>query len=142
MDVLAVNRRIRIPLSELAFTYARSGGPGGQNVNKVNSKAVLRWPVRESPHLPADVRARFLAAFGSRLTTTGELVLQSQRYRDQGRNVQDCLDRLRAMLASVAAAPKTRRPTKATRGSVERRLKSKLQRSATKQGRQAFRGDD
>ena len=93
--MLIVNSRLQIPLSEFEFTYVRSSGPGGQNVNKVNSKALLRWPVIRSASLPPDVRERFLRRFASRLTTEGELLINSQRYRDQGRNADDCLEKLR-----------------------------------------------
>ncbi len=74
--MLVVNSRIRIPDSELEFSYVRSSGPGGQNVNKVSSKAVLRWNAAASGSLPADVRQRFLAKYRSRLTTDGELAPQ------------------------------------------------------------------
>src|SRR5580704_4135357 len=98
MPVLTVNSRIQIPHEEFTFTFVRSSGPGGQNVNKVNSKAVLRWPILHSVTLPSEVRQRFVGRFGRRLTGEGELVLSSQRYRDQGRNVADCLEKLKAML--------------------------------------------
>jgi ribosome-associated protein len=123
--MLHVNARIQIPLAEFEFTYARSSGPGGQNVNKVNSKATLRWGVRRSPSLPDDVKERFLAAYGSRVTTEGEILIVSQKFRDQAKNVDDCLAKLREMLAAVAVAPRKRRPTKPTRGSRERRLREK-----------------
>lgn len=139
---LHVNRRLRIPLSEFTITYARSSGPGGQNVNKVNSKAVLRWPVAESPSIPEEIRQRFLQKFGNRVTTGGDLVLSSERFRDQKRNVDDCLDRLRAMLLAVAVAPKPRRPTKPTKGSQRRRLEQKQVRSATKRLRRSPRASD
>src|SRR5438093_10330945 len=100
--MLVVSDQLQIPLKELSFSFARSSGPGGQNVNKVNSKATLRWNARESSSLPADVRERFLARFGRRLTQLGEIIVVSQRYRDQGRNVADCLAKLRAMLSAVA----------------------------------------
>ncbi len=102
--MLIVNSRIRIPESELQWTFARSSGPGGQNVNKVSSKAVLRWHAAGSASLPKEVRERFLARFASRLTTTGELIISSQRYRDQPRNISDAQEKLRAMLASVRHA--------------------------------------
>jgi ribosome-associated protein len=127
MSVLQVNRRIRIPLEAFEFTYARSSGPGGQNVNKVNSKAILRWPVLATPHLPPDVRARFLARYANRITAEGDLVLQSQRYRDQARNVDDCLEKLRSMLADVAQPPVRRKATKVPRSVIEQRLKQKRQ---------------
>jgi ribosome-associated protein len=131
--MLVVNSRIRIPDSELEFSYVRSSGPGGQNVNKVSSKAVLRWNPAASGSLPADVRQRFLAKYRSRLTTDGELILSSQRYRDQPRNTADAKEKLRAMLAAVAVAPKKRKPTRPTKGSIERRIKSKQTVSRKKQ---------
>ncbi|HEX2486135.1 MAG TPA: alternative ribosome rescue aminoacyl-tRNA hydrolase ArfB [Myxococcota bacterium] len=113
------------PLAELRFSFARSGGPGGQNVNKVESKAVLRWDVARSPALPDAVRERFLARFRRRITSDGELVLASQRSRDRERNVADCVEKLRAMLAEVATPPKPRRATRPSRGARERRLAAK-----------------
>lgn len=136
-SLLVVNSRIQIPRSELQFTFARSSGPGGQNVNKVNSKAVLRWSVALSQHVPDDVRRRFVAQFRSRITSTGDFVMASQQFRDQSRNVADCIERLRAMLLSVAVPPRIRRRTKPSRGSVERRLQAKRQRSSRKSQRRS-----
>src|SRR5262249_9724992 len=133
--MLTVTPHLRIPANELSFTFARSSGPGGQNVNKVNSKATLRWNARESLSLLPDVRERFLARFGQRLTQAGEMIVVSQRYRDQGRNVADCLDKLRAMLAEVATPPRRRRPTKPTRASGRRRLENKRATSERKASR-------
>lgn len=121
-----------LPLGELQFQFVRSSGAGGQNVNKVNTKAVLRWNVRASAWLPEPERMRLLAQQARRITTDGELVLSSQRFRDQPRNVADCLEKLRAMLAAARAVPKARRPTRPTRGSRERRVESKRRRSAAK----------
>ena len=131
--MLVVNAQLSIPDSELEFTFVRSSGPGGQNVNKVSSKAVLRWNVRGSKSLPSEVRSRFLAAYAARVTPEGDVIVSSQRYRDQGRNVAGALDKLRAMLAQAAAKPKRRRPTRPTRSAVERRIESKQQRSKRKQ---------
>jgi ribosome-associated protein len=135
--MLEVNSRIRIPPSEFQWTYVRSSGPGGQNVNKVNSKAVLRWSVAHSPSLPADVRERFLARYRSRITVEGDFIVSSQRYRDQGRNAADVLEKLTALVAAVAVPAKKRRPTKPTRGSVRRRVETKQARSRTKKMRRA-----
>ncbi len=135
--MLVVNSRISIPASELQWTFARSSGPGGQNVNKVSSKAVLRWSFRNSAALPAEVRARFLARYGNRLTGDGDLLVSSQRYRDQGRNIDDVREKLQSMILAVAVAPRKRRATKPTRASVTRRIESKQARSRTKRQRRS-----
>jgi len=116
---------IVVPPRELTFSYARSGGAGGQNVNKVSSKAILRWGLTASACIGPGVRERFLARFGSRVTTEGELVLASDRYRDRGRNVADCVERLHAMLAEVATPPRPRKATRPKRSAKEERLASK-----------------
>jgi ribosome-associated protein len=139
--MLIVTDKLQIPLSEFTFTFSRSGGPGGQNVNKVASKALLRWSVVQSPSLPPDVRDRFLARYASRLTNDRELLLTSQRYRDQGRNIADCLEKLREMLATVARPPKRRRPTRPSKNSRERRLTTKRQQGEKKSRRRFSSGD-
>ena len=133
--MLVVNQRLKIPLREFEFTFARSSGPGGQNVNKLNTKALLRWPVTKSPSLPEAVRRRLLAKHRRRVTSEGDLLIVSQRFRDAGRNVADCLEKLRKLLAEAAVPPKPRIPTKRTRGSVQRRLDRKRLRSRKKQQR-------
>ncbi len=138
--MLVVAPHIRIPLDEFEFTYVRSSGPGGQNVNKVNSKAVLRWNPTTSPSLPDDVRRRLLERFASRFTTGGELVLTGDRFRDQRKNADDCLEKVREMLEAVARPPKKRKKSKPTRASKERRLEGKRRDSAKKQNRR--RPDD
>jgi ribosome-associated protein len=133
--MLVVTPQLSIPLREFDITYSRSGGPGGQNVNKVSSKATLRWSVATSPSLPDEVRQRLTARFGRRLTTEGELLITSQRFRDAGRNTADCLEKLRQILQAAATVPKTRRPTKPSRSSKRRRLDAKRRQSSRKQGR-------
>jgi ribosome-associated protein len=140
--MLRVNHRIQIPFTEFDFSFSRSGGPGGQNVNKVNSKVTLRWNITKSPTLPGDVRERFVQKYRRRITTDGELVMHSERYRDQGRNVADCLEKLRELLLEVAVAPKKRKPTKPTKGSKERRLKDKRAASERKARRRKPGFDD
>ena len=133
--MLLVAPHIRIPLAEFEFQYVRSSGPGGQNVNKVNSKAQLRWNPTTSPSLLESVRARFLERYRSRLTTEGELVVMSDRFRDQAKNTDDCLTKVRDMLLAVAQPPKKRKATKPSRAAKQRRLDSKKRDSATKQNR-------
>jgi ribosome-associated protein len=134
--MLEINDKIRIPDSEFRWTFVRAGGPGGQNVNKVASKAVLRWDLAGSPSLPAEVKARLRTQQRRRITNEGDLVLNSQRFRDQERNRQDCLDKLRDLIRQAAAAPRPRKPTKPTRGSRAARLRDKRRRSTLKTGRQ------
>ena len=140
--MLSVNARLRVPLREFNFRFSRSSGPGGQNVAKVSTRATLRWRVATNSSLPAGVRERFLQRYHRRISANGELILSSQRFRDQGRNVADCLERLRGMLAEVAEAPRPRRPTRPSRASREKRLSEKRQRAATKSLRRPPGGRD
>lgn len=139
---LNVNDAISVPDTEFEWTYARSGGPGGQNVNKVSSKAVLRWKLVESPSIPAHVKERFGRLFASRVTTEGEVVLSSQQFRDQERNRQDCLEKLAEMIREAATLPKPRKATKPTKGSKRRRLADKKHHSATKAARKGPSGEE
>ena len=139
--MLEVTPTIRIPLDEFEWSFARSGGPGGQNVNKVASKAVLRWHFASSPSIPEEVKSRFRERFPSRITTEGELVLASELTRDQGRNREDCLEKLAAMLRTAAVRPKVRRPTKPSKASKRRRVDAKRRQSARKAGRRTPSGE-
>lgn len=134
-NVLVVTEKIRVPLKELQFTYVRSQGPGGQNVNKLNTKAVMRWAVVNNETLPDGVRLRFLERHKHRITNDGDLILTSQRFRDRGRNIEDCLEKLRQLISDVAVAPTKRKSTKPTKGSKRRRRKSKEENAQKKKMR-------
>jgi ribosome-associated protein len=133
--MLEVTPTLRVPLAEFDWSYARSGGPGGQNVNKVESKAVLRWNLQASPSVPAEVKARLAAAHPAHVTTDGEFLVTSQKYRDQERNRQDCLDKLADMLRRAAVRPAVRKKTRPSKASHRRRLEAKKHNSQRKADR-------
>lgn len=126
---------IVIPPTELCWQFSRSGGPGGQHVNRTSSKATLRFDARRSPSLPEDVRARLLARAETRLNRDGEIVISSQRHREQPRNVSDCVAKLADLLEAAAARPKRRRKTRVPASAVARRIESKKRLAAKKEGR-------
>lgn len=130
--MLEVTASIQIPLEEFAWSFARSGGPGGQNVNKVASKAVLRWNFDTTTTVPDDVKTRFRALYHTRLTTEGELVLSSELTRDQSRNREDCLHKLAEMLRIAAIPPKIRRERKPSKSAKRRRVADKRHASGVK----------
>jgi ribosome-associated protein len=130
-----VSETIAIPLAEITLSYTRAGGPGGQNVNKVASKAVLRFSVRDSPTLREPARERALRRLASRLTTEGELVLTSAVHREQARNRAAVLARLAELLAAAVKPPRRRKKTLPSKAARERRLTAKRQRGARKRER-------
>jgi len=139
---LVINSEITIPAAEIVLSYARSAGPGGQNVNKVNSKAVLRWNVTQTKCLPMGVKSRFLERFPTRINQAGEIVLACDQHREQLRNVSGCYEKLRHLILAVLVAPRRRVKTRPSRGSVERRLQGKHLKSKRKQMRRYRPGSD
>lgn len=132
---------VEIPDAELELSYVRSSGPGGQNVNKVNSKAVLRWNLVLSESLSLDVKSRLLQKLSSQITRAGDLVIMSDRFRDQFRNREDCFEKLRALVVSALTPVKKRKKTKPSRGS-QLRARVKKSRHSEKKRRRRFSTDD
>ncbi|MGB7343534.1 MAG: alternative ribosome rescue aminoacyl-tRNA hydrolase ArfB [Pirellulaceae bacterium] len=130
-----INARLTIPASEMEFLSARSSGPGGQNVNKVNTKVTLRWSPSGCANFPDAWRDRFVTRYQNRINREGQIVLHSEKYRDRPRNIEDARQKLADMLRETQMAPKKRRPTKPTKGSQRRRLDNKTKQSQKKQGR-------
>jgi ribosome-associated protein len=130
--MIPINERLHLDEDELSWTFARSGGPGGQNVNKVASKATLRWDLPHNTTLPEEVKARLRQQQKRHLISTGEMIFVSQRYRDQERNREDCLVKLRQAVLQALVAPKHRKATRPTRSSQRRRVQAKRHRSAAK----------
>ena len=133
-DARGVSAMPVIAESEVEFSAIRAQGAGGQNVNKVSSAVHLRFDIHASS-LPDDIKQRLLAMSDQRITGDGVVVIKAQTSRSQDMNRADALQRLQALVDSVAVPPKARRPTKPTYGSKQRRLEGKSQRSATKAGR-------
>ncbi|MEZ4362681.1 MAG: alternative ribosome rescue aminoacyl-tRNA hydrolase ArfB [Kofleriaceae bacterium] len=135
MSDVRVNAAIVIPQDELQLAFARSGGPGGQNVNKVSSKVELRWTPATSRALSEPDREWLLKKLARRLTTEGELIILSTKTRDQLRNRDDAEAKLAAVVAAALVRPKPRRATKPSKGATERRLREKRVRAEKKRDR-------
>lgn len=128
---MTVPAPLQVVEDEVQISAIRAQGAGGQNVNKVSSAVHLRFDIPASS-LPEDVKERLLALRDSRITQEGVLVLKAQQHRSQDMNRLDAFSRLHELVNSVARPPKTRRATKPTYGSRQRRLEGKSQRSETK----------
>ncbi|MDX9732034.1 MAG: alternative ribosome rescue aminoacyl-tRNA hydrolase ArfB [Bdellovibrionales bacterium] len=119
--------RFKVPRNEIQLAFSRSSGAGGQNVNKVNSKAEVRWDAVACESIPEDVLKRFLSRYRNRLDADGLVFVTSERHRDRERNIEDAIEKIEEWVASVWEKPKPRIKTKPTKGAKRRRVKEKRQ---------------
>lgn len=134
-DPIRVTPSLRIPAAEVRLAYARSGGPGGQHVNKTASKVQLFWSLRDSAVVNDADRAWLEERLASKLTGDGEIVVAAETSRSQSRNVDFAVEKLVALLREALKRPKRRRKTKPTRASRQRRIDEKKRRAETKRMR-------
>ncbi|MFZ2958634.1 MAG: alternative ribosome rescue aminoacyl-tRNA hydrolase ArfB [Candidatus Ozemobacteraceae bacterium] len=135
LDPLIINETIVIPAADLTWVAARSSGAGGQNVNKVSSKVELRFNLETCELLSEPVRTRLRGLVKNHLDADGWLIIVSQTTRDQRRNLDIALERLRELILKALEVPKIRRPTRPTRSSQTRRLDGKRIDAKRKQSR-------
>ncbi len=133
---------VTVASGDARFSFSRSSGPGGQAVNKLSTRAELRVAVQAIIGLSELVRQRLRDLAGRRLTGADEILITAESERSQLDNRRACVERLRALVTEALAVPKPRRPTKPSRGSVEKRLDTKRQQSDKKQKRRKPDAED
>jgi len=139
---LEVTPSVVIPDTDLSFAFVRASGPGGQNVNKVSSAVQLRFDMQGSTAISDAVKNRLRALAGRRLTDDGAILIIARNQRSQDHNRREALERLTELIQRALIVPKTRRATKPTRASRERRLDTKSRQQQIKQRRNKVRWDD
>eukprot|EP01040_Poterioochromonas_malhamensis_P000909 gene909-964_t len=144
-DIVKVKAKdVQVPLDKIDFSYARSSGPGGQNVNKLNTKAVIRFHVMSAEWIPLEARTRLAAYQATRVSKEGELIISAQDHRTQSKNKDACIQKLKEMIAEALITPKEREMwIGLSEKTKKERIEYKKRRSEIKQNRQRGRsGDD
>ena len=134
--MIKITNQVRIDESELAFSFIRSSGPGGQNVNKVATAVQLRFNVAYSASLAEDVKTRLIRLAGRRMTIDGDLLIEAKRHRTQEQNKEDAVGRLTKLVQRALLKPKKRFRTQPSRSAREKRLKEKKIKGGIKKNRQ------
>lgn len=134
-----MSKKYSIPTNELNFSFSRSSGAGGQNVNKVNTKVMLKWNALQSKSIPKIVVERMISKYPNRFLADGTLVLSSQRFRHQAQNIADCVAKLAALIDSSALPVKLRKKTTPTKAAKNKRRIEKEQKSDRKKERQKIK---
>lgn len=140
--MIEITPTLAIEEGEVQLDFIRASGPGGQHVNKVATAVQLRFDVRHSPSLPAEVRERLIHLAGKRVTDRGLLIIEARRFRTQEQNRQDAIERLVELIRRAARRPRSRRKTAPSRAARERRLAAKRRRSEKKRWRRSVSGYD
>jgi ribosome-associated protein len=139
---ITVRRGVVIPASELEESASRAGGPGGQHVNKANTRVTLRWCLRDTAALSAAARRRVEQRLGARVTRAGEIVVHAATHRSRARNRAHARERLAELVRGALRTRAPRVPTRPGAGARQRVREAKRKRSATKRTRRPVRRDD
>lgn len=139
---LVINDKITLPGSDLEWTAVRSGGPGGQNVNKVSSKIELTFDFESTVAIPDKAKERLRLLAKNTLDAEGRVLVKSEKTRDQAKNLSDAREKLKDLVQKALVVPKTRKPTKPTRSSKKKRVEGKKKVAKKKAGRRKVSRDD
>jgi len=134
--MIEITPTLKIDEHELQFDFVRASGPGGQNVNKVATAVQLRFDIANSPSLASEIKGRLIQLSGNRVNTDGVLLIEAKRFRTQEQNREDAIRRFVDLVRKALTEPKSRKKTKPTKASQEKRLTAKKRRGAIKKGRQ------
>ena len=130
---------MKFPITEeFQFSFSKSSGSGGQNVNKLNTRVTLKWNLQRTKAISEAWKKRFQEKYKNHINSGGVVIITSQRYRTQARNISDCIGKLSSWLEKTRHTPKKRKATKPTKASVEKRLKNKQKKSEIKKMRKKF----